>query len=164
MSSQPNVMIDTLVDSIKESLSDANMLGFESFAEQTMEFFRAVCLIYVIVYRYCFCNVLKKLDWLESAMDNDVNYVSYYLFFHHYRLKKSTRPIICLFLCFMQVVTTKRKKTYALTLLILFSGVCSINTTLKFICNEKLGNVFYWILFWCVRCICCLCIRFTFDL
>ncbi|GAA5813954.1 hypothetical protein MFLAVUS_007444 [Mucor flavus] len=42
MSSQPNVMIDTLVDSIKESLSDANMLGFESFAEQTMEFFRAI--------------------------------------------------------------------------------------------------------------------------
>ncbi|KAG2230760.1 hypothetical protein INT48_001662 [Thamnidium elegans] len=42
MSSQPNVMINTLVDSIKESLNDASMLGFESFAEQTIEFFRAV--------------------------------------------------------------------------------------------------------------------------
>lgn len=60
MSSQSNVMINTLVDSIKESLKDANMLGFESFAEQTIEFFRAVRLIYVIVYIFCFCNVLKK--------------------------------------------------------------------------------------------------------
>ncbi|KAI8062945.1 transmembrane protein 18-domain-containing protein [Thamnidium elegans] len=42
MSSQPNVMINTLVDSIKESLNDASMLGFESFAEQTIEFFRAI--------------------------------------------------------------------------------------------------------------------------
>ncbi|KAI9329695.1 transmembrane protein 18-domain-containing protein [Pilaira anomala] len=42
MSSQPNVMINSLVDSIKESLNEANMLGFESFSEQTIEFFKAV--------------------------------------------------------------------------------------------------------------------------
>lgn len=54
MSSQPNVMINSLVESIKESLNEANMLGFESFSEQTIEFFKAVCeqaiYIYICIY------------------------------------------------------------------------------------------------------------------
>lgn len=37
-----NALIDNLVDSIKATLTDANMMGFESYAEQTVAFFQAV--------------------------------------------------------------------------------------------------------------------------
>ncbi|KAG2214005.1 hypothetical protein INT47_001276 [Mucor saturninus] len=36
-----NVMMDNLVESIKATLTDANMMGFASYTEQTLAFFHA---------------------------------------------------------------------------------------------------------------------------
>ena len=42
MSVQPNDLIHTMVESIKSTFKEANMLGFDSYAEQTIAFFEAV--------------------------------------------------------------------------------------------------------------------------
>lgn len=44
-----NALIDNLVDSIKATLTDANMMGFESYAEQTVAFFQAVRFFFVLL-------------------------------------------------------------------------------------------------------------------
>lgn len=45
-----NVMMDQLMDSIKATLTDANMMGFESYTEQTLAFFYAVHFFYFIFF------------------------------------------------------------------------------------------------------------------
>ncbi|KAI7895703.1 transmembrane protein 18-domain-containing protein [Mucor mucedo] len=60
-----NVMMDNLVESIKATLTEANMLGFASYTEQTLAFFHAVdwtqpWIISVIVFHLlCFLISIK---------------------------------------------------------------------------------------------------------
>jgi hypothetical protein len=42
MSNQQNDMMNNILASVKASLNEANMMGFDSYAEQTIAFFKAV--------------------------------------------------------------------------------------------------------------------------
>lgn len=42
MATPNNVMMNNVLDSIKSTLHEVNMMGFDSYAEQTIAFFEAV--------------------------------------------------------------------------------------------------------------------------
>ncbi|CAO3655205.1 unnamed protein product [Mucor hiemalis] len=42
MATPNNVMMDNVLDSIKSTLQEANLMGFDSYAEQTIAFFKAI--------------------------------------------------------------------------------------------------------------------------
>jgi hypothetical protein len=43
MSNAQTAAINSILQSVKASLNDANLMGFDSYAEQTIAFFKAVC-------------------------------------------------------------------------------------------------------------------------